>query len=116
MPAILHQIPGGMNVPVKRGAFEREFKQSAQVLLFLCEDCGRPAAHGVGSSIRAALATGDLAKAGKWYCGLRAGVPCCKSRVDYSDPIPGAPAPAVVAPESVIVAPAPAFDLFGALI
>lgn len=77
MPAVSHQIPGGMTVPIRRGDSVREFKPAAQVLLFLCEGCDRPASHGVGVNIRAAMTSGDMAKAGKWYCGLVERKPVC---------------------------------------
>lgn len=51
MPVRSHQIEGG-----------------SKVLLFACDVCGAPASFGEGVNVRAALATGDVKKAGTWYC------------------------------------------------
>lgn len=102
MPVHLHQIPGGMNV-TNRHTHERSFKPSAQVLIYLCEGCGRPAAFGVDCNIRAASG-GDLSKAGRWYCGFRGGVALCLVHPEVTQNIPE------IIPEPLgAVAP----DLFG---
>lgn len=64
MPVETYQIPGG-----------------ARVLIFTC-CCGAPAHFGVDSDVRAALRTGDVTKAGTWFCGMDAtGEPACVARV-----------------------------------
>jgi len=60
MPARSYQIPGG-----------------ARVLLFSCEVCGGTAHFSRGSSILAALHSGDVKRAGEWYCGWKDGEPIC---------------------------------------
>lgn len=51
MPVRSHQIEGG-----------------SKVLLFTCDVCGIPASFGEGVNVRAALSTGDVKKAGFWFC------------------------------------------------
>lgn len=63
MPAASYQIPGG-----------------SRVLMFTCDDCGAPAMFGVGCDIRAALQSGDVSRAGRWFCGQRDGRPTCIAR------------------------------------
>lgn len=60
MPAASYQITGG-----------------AKVLVFTCEDCGRPAHFGIDAHILEALHTGKVERAGRWYCGRVNGTPCC---------------------------------------
>lgn len=60
MPARTHQIPGG-----------------AKVMMFTCDDCGAPASFSIGANLREALSTGDVTKAGRWFCGWANGQPTC---------------------------------------
>lgn len=39
-----------------------------RVLTHTCEMCGAPASFGEGVDLRRALATGNVAHAGKWFC------------------------------------------------
>lgn len=55
-----YQIPGG-----------------SRVLLFSCDDCGAPALFGTHCNVRAALKSGDVSRAGRWFCGQRDGRPTC---------------------------------------
>jgi hypothetical protein len=52
MPVATHQIPYG-----------------ARVLVFTCDGCGEAAMFGADCDVLAAVRTGDVRKAGHWFCG-----------------------------------------------
>ena len=63
MPAATYQIPGG-----------------ARVFVFTCDVCGAPASFGVGCNLHAAIRSGDVTKAGQWFCGRVDGIAQCTGK------------------------------------
>lgn len=55
-------------VPVK----SVEASPGHRVLEYRCEVCGVYAVLGFNANLREALRTGDVTKAGQWYCGEHA--------------------------------------------
>jgi hypothetical protein len=41
-----------------------------RVMVFDCDTCGGPASFGEGVNLREALRSGDVSKAGRWFCGI----------------------------------------------
>ena len=80
MSVVTYQIPDGQMVPASRGSSQKVWKEAARVFLFSCEGCGKPAGFGDGVSLRAAMATGDVEKAGRWFCGFDEAGPYCRTR------------------------------------
>ena len=48
-----------------------------RVMIFTCETCGAPASFGEGVNLREALSSGDVTRAGRWFCGWVNGKPQC---------------------------------------
>lgn len=89
MPAVQYQILGG-----------------SLVMLFSCDGCGAPASFGIDVDVLAALATGNMSKAGRWGCGYRDGEPVC-----MVNPEAFAKPAQIIPDQFYAVAPKP--DLFG---
>jgi hypothetical protein len=48
-----------------------------RVFEFTCDTCGGPASFGEGVNLREALRSGDVSKAGRWFCGFVEGRAVC---------------------------------------
>lgn len=57
-----------------------QIEGGTRVLVTTCEACGASAPYGEGVDLRGALRTGDVSKAGRWWCGWRDGQPGCVGR------------------------------------